>query len=164
MSSPELFSKETRSIVYGYQQNAIQRMLDFDVACGREKPSVAAIVNPSRGGWHKVFFGNKETLLPMYRTIAEAVEIVFDSLINRLWEVPVDPGNYLALAANEEFLFVLDRTGESSDLKSIAIGPEEPEIEVFAENVKEFALSADGENLFYHGEVDEEVTLALVRR
>lgn len=74
MSSPELFSKDTRSIVFGYQVNAIQRMLDFDVACRREKPSVAAIVNPSRGGWHKVFFGNKETLLPMYRTIAEAVE------------------------------------------------------------------------------------------
>ena len=29
MSSAELFSKDTRAIVYGYQQNAIQRMLDF---------------------------------------------------------------------------------------------------------------------------------------
>ncbi len=74
MSSAELFSKETRAIVYGYQQAAIQRMLDFDVACGREKPSVAAIVNPSRGGLHKVFFGQGEVLLPMYRTLAEATE------------------------------------------------------------------------------------------
>lgn len=68
----ELFSKDTEAIVYGYQQNAIQRMLDFDFACGRKKPSVAAIVNPSRAGTHKVFFGRKEILLPMYRTLKEA--------------------------------------------------------------------------------------------
>ncbi len=72
MNPAELFSKDTEAIVYGYQQNAIQRMLDFDFACGRKKPSVAAIVNPSRAGWHKVFFGQKEILLPMYRTLAEA--------------------------------------------------------------------------------------------
>jgi succinyl-CoA synthetase alpha subunit len=72
MSSAEIFSKDTEAIVYGYQQNAIQRMLDFDYACGRKTPSVAAIVNPSRAGWHKVFYGQKEMLLPMYRTFAEA--------------------------------------------------------------------------------------------
>ena len=33
MASAELFTKETTSFVYGYQQNAIQRMLDFDFAC-----------------------------------------------------------------------------------------------------------------------------------
>lgn len=71
-NDPELFSNKTRSIIYGYQQNAIQRMLDFDAACGRDKPSVAAIVNPSRAGLHKVFFGKKEILLPMYKTLADA--------------------------------------------------------------------------------------------
>jgi succinyl-CoA synthetase alpha subunit len=82
--SAELFSKDTRAIVYGYQQNAIQRMLDFDFACNREKPSVAAIVNPSRGGWHKAFFGQKEILLPMYRTISEATEThpEVDTMVN----------------------------------------------------------------------------------
>lgn len=72
MNAPELFTRETTSIVYGYQQNAIQRMLDFDFACGRPTPSVAAIVNPSRAGVHKAFFGRKEILLPMFRTLAEA--------------------------------------------------------------------------------------------
>ena len=72
MNSAELFSQKTQAIVYGYQQNAIQRMLDFDVACGRKTPSVAAIVNPNRAGWHKVFFGQKEILLPMYKSLAEA--------------------------------------------------------------------------------------------
>ena len=69
---PELFTKETTAIIYGYQQKAIQRMLDFDYACGRKTPSVACIVNPSRDGVHKVFFGKGEILIPMYKTIRAA--------------------------------------------------------------------------------------------
>lgn len=72
MNSSEIFTKETQAFVWGYQQNAIQRMLDFDFACGRTTPSVAAIINPSRGGWHKAFWGTKEILVPMYRTLSEA--------------------------------------------------------------------------------------------
>lgn len=71
---PEIFTDKTRAFVFGYQQNAIQRMLDFDYACGRKTPSVAAIINPSRDGLHKVFFGKKEILLPMYKTMEEAVK------------------------------------------------------------------------------------------
>ncbi|MFH0799501.1 MAG: citrate/2-methylcitrate synthase [Pseudomonadota bacterium] len=74
MNSAELFTKDTTSFVYGYQQNAIQRMLDFDFACGRKEPSVAAIINPSRAGWHKAFYGAKEILLPMYKTLGEATK------------------------------------------------------------------------------------------
>ena len=69
-----LFDKDTTAIVFGYQQRAIQRMLDFDYICRREKPSVAGIVNPTREGWHKCFWGTDEILLPMYRTLAEAVK------------------------------------------------------------------------------------------
>lgn len=67
-----LFDKNTQAIIYNYQQNAIQRMLDFDHACGRQAPSVACIVNPSRAGLHKAFFGPKEILIPMYKTLKEA--------------------------------------------------------------------------------------------
>ena len=63
-----LFDRNTQSFVYGYQTNAIQRMLDFDYICKRETPSIAAIINPSRAGIHKAFWGTKEILLPMYRT------------------------------------------------------------------------------------------------
>ena len=63
----ELFDKDTQAIIYGYQQAAIQRMLDFDYVCGRKTPSVACIVNPSRTGLHKCFFGHKQVLIPMYR-------------------------------------------------------------------------------------------------
>jgi len=68
-----LFGKGTQAFVYGYQVNAIQRMLDFDYVCGRETPSVAAIINPGREGSHTVFWGPNEILIPMYRTIPEAV-------------------------------------------------------------------------------------------
>jgi ATP citrate (pro-S)-lyase len=38
------FDENTRCFVYGLQPRAIQGMLDFDFACGRKTPSVAAIV------------------------------------------------------------------------------------------------------------------------
>ena len=69
---PELFTKDTTAIVYGYHVNAIQRMLDFDYACGRKTPSVAGIVNPGSEGVHKVFFGKGETLLPIYKDFGTA--------------------------------------------------------------------------------------------
>jgi len=69
---PELFTKDTTAIVYGYHTNAIQRMLDFDYACGRKVPSVAAIVDPGHEGVHKAFFGKGEILLPMYKKFADA--------------------------------------------------------------------------------------------
>jgi succinyl-CoA synthetase alpha subunit len=69
---PELFTKDTTAIVYGYHVNAIQRMLDFDYAAGRKVPSVAAIVNPGSEGVHKVFFGKGEILVPVYRDLKAA--------------------------------------------------------------------------------------------
>jgi ATP citrate (pro-S)-lyase len=50
-------------------------MLDFDFACGRQIPSVAAMVYPF-GGHHvqKFYWGTKETLLPVFTSMAEAVE------------------------------------------------------------------------------------------
>lgn len=67
------FDARTRALVYGLQPRAIQGMLDFDFSCGRETPSVAAMVYPF-GGHHiqKFYWGTKETLLPVYTSIAEA--------------------------------------------------------------------------------------------
>jgi ATP-citrate lyase alpha-subunit len=72
MKHYKLFDKNTQTIIFGFQQRAIQRMLDFDYACGRKTPSIAAIVNPTGGGYHKCFWGSKEIILPMYITIEEA--------------------------------------------------------------------------------------------
>src|SRR5204863_1804444 len=53
---------KTRSFVYGLQPRAIQGMLDFDYSCGREIPSVSAMIYPF-GGHHiqKFYWGTKET-------------------------------------------------------------------------------------------------------
>jgi hypothetical protein len=60
-----IMDKNTKAIVFGFQQRAIQRMLDFDYICRREEPSVTVIVNPTRDGMHKCFWGTKEILIPM---------------------------------------------------------------------------------------------------
>ncbi|KDQ60404.1 hypothetical protein JAAARDRAFT_32808 [Jaapia argillacea MUCL 33604] len=69
------FDASTRSFVYGLQPRAIQGMLDFDYSCGREAPSVAAMIYPF-GGHHiqKFYWGTKETLLPVYTTVEDAVK------------------------------------------------------------------------------------------
>lgn len=69
------FDETTRSLIYGLQPRAIQGMLDFDFACGRDRPSVAAMIYPF-GGHHiqKFYWGTKETLLPVYTSVAEAVK------------------------------------------------------------------------------------------
>ena len=71
-----LFDKDTTAIIFGNQEAAVQRMLDFDYLSGKESPSVAAVVNPSGGskGFTKVFFGGNEILLPMYNSLETAVE------------------------------------------------------------------------------------------
>ncbi|TEB31032.1 ATP citrate lyase [Coprinellus micaceus] len=68
------FDANTRSFVYGLQPRAIQGMLDFDYSCGRQAPSVAAMIYPF-GGHHiqKFYWGTKETLLPVYTSFKEAV-------------------------------------------------------------------------------------------
>jgi ATP citrate (pro-S)-lyase len=81
----ELFSKTTQSFIYNNQVNATQRMLDFDYASGRETPSVAAIVNPTGSdGYAKFFFGTREILTPIYKTIEKAAKLHpnVDVLIN----------------------------------------------------------------------------------
>ena len=70
-----IMDKDTKAIVFGYQQRAIQRMLDFDYICRRKEPSVLVIVNPTRDGMHTCFWGTKEILIPMVRTIKEAIKM-----------------------------------------------------------------------------------------
>jgi ATP citrate (pro-S)-lyase len=69
------FDASTRSFVFGLQPRAIQGMLDFDYSCGRKTPSVAAMIYPF-GGHHiqKFYWGTKETLLPVYTTVGEAIK------------------------------------------------------------------------------------------
>ncbi|MDO9534748.1 MAG: citrate/2-methylcitrate synthase [Bacillota bacterium] len=70
-----LFDRNTRAFIYNMQTNAVQRMLDFDYASQRETPSVGAIINPTGSdGLVKFFFGPREVLLPVYKSLKTAAE------------------------------------------------------------------------------------------
>ncbi|KAJ3222505.1 citrate synthase [Chytriomyces hyalinus] len=69
------FTNKTRSFIYGMQPRAVQGMLDFDFMCKRSQPSVACMIYPF-GGHHvqKFYWGTKETLIPVYTSIEEAMQ------------------------------------------------------------------------------------------
>lgn len=70
----ELFNKNTRAFVYGLQPRACQGMLDFDFICKRENPSVAGVIYPFGGQFvTKMYWGTKETLLPVYQETEKAI-------------------------------------------------------------------------------------------
>jgi succinyl-CoA synthetase alpha subunit len=72
----ELFDRNTQAFIYNNQINATQRMLDFDYASCRETPSVAAIINPTGSdSFSKFFFGKREILIPVYKTIESAAKM-----------------------------------------------------------------------------------------
>ena len=80
-----LFDKNTQAFIYNMQVNAVQRMLDFDYVAGREKPSVAALIDPTGAdGFQKFFFGSQEVLIPIYKSLKAAAAENFnvDVLIN----------------------------------------------------------------------------------
>ena len=67
------------------QVNAVQRMLDFDYVSRREKPSVAALIDPTGSdGYQKFFFGTREIIIPIYKSVnvAAAQHPNVDVLIN----------------------------------------------------------------------------------
>ncbi|MFX1571083.1 MAG: citrate/2-methylcitrate synthase [Promethearchaeota archaeon] len=77
MEDYDLFDKNTQAIIYGFQQRAIQRMIDFDYLCKRETPSVAAVIRPTQGAaisYHKTFWGSKEIVVPVYKTLQMAMK------------------------------------------------------------------------------------------
>lgn len=70
----KMFTKSTKSIVWGMQTRAVQSMLDFDFICRREEPSVVAMVYPFTG-YHrqKFYWGHKEILIPVYNKMSDAI-------------------------------------------------------------------------------------------
>ena len=71
----ELFNNKTQAFIYNMQVNAVQRMLDFDYVSRRETPSVAAVINPTgRNSLQKFFFGPKEILVPVFKSMENAAK------------------------------------------------------------------------------------------
>ena len=72
----------------------------------------------------------------------------WDALSSRLWQVPVTAGNYRQLAVNDKRIYLLDRTGNKTALKHIALSQTEAKVETFADDIRDYQLSADGKQLF----------------
>jgi len=69
-----MFKKDSHVLVYGFHVDVVQKMLDFDFLCDRS-PSVVAIVDPSRKKQSaKVFFGDKEILIPVVPSLSDVHE------------------------------------------------------------------------------------------
>jgi tricorn protease len=78
--------------------------------------------------------------------------IVYTGLRERLYEVPVAPGNYRALAVDDKRLYLLeagDDEAAKGTLKTVAITRNAPQLETFAASVREFGLSTDRKHVFY---------------
>ncbi len=73
MEDYELFDENTKSFIFGTQQRAGQRMLDFDYLCGRKEPSVAGYITVTGGGYYTQFWGTKEVRIPRYKSMEAAV-------------------------------------------------------------------------------------------
>ncbi|KAI6230659.1 ATP-citrate synthase [Aphelenchoides fujianensis] len=69
-----LFDANTKAIIWGQQTKAIQGMLDFDYVCSRATPSVVASTYPFTGDHRqKYYFGQKEVLIPSYKSLAKSI-------------------------------------------------------------------------------------------
>jgi tricorn protease len=84
------------------------------------------------------------------------VEIDLDGLMERLFEVPVPPGNYEDLTANDERLFWVSVEPGVEDqvasLLTVAFDPEKTEPATVVEEIDGYALSADGKKLLVQKE------------
>jgi tricorn protease len=81
------------------------------------------------------------------QTPAAATVVDVDGLAGRLWEVPIDPGNYGSLALTANRLLMISR-GVGSDrdgaLVAVDISREKPKPVTLLEGVREFEVSRDG--------------------
>lgn len=78
--------------------------------------------------------------------------IVYQGLAERLYEVPVAPGNYRQLVSDDKRLYFIER--DSADrsrmlIKTLAIAKTMPQPEIFAAGIRGFELSSDKKHIYY---------------
>ena len=68
------FDKETQVFVWGLHQKLVQRMLDYDYASGKDKPSVVALLDGNKKGksYMNFFWNDKEILIPIFNNFKSA--------------------------------------------------------------------------------------------
>ncbi len=75
----------------------------------------------------------------------DKLKVDWKGLKSRLWQVPIEAGNYQKLQVLGPGLYLLDRdiTGKQSALKLVKFDPLSPKLETFADDVRDYQLSAD---------------------
>eukprot|EP00455_Lapot_gusevi_P016078 TRINITY_DN18223_c0_g1_i7.p1 TRINITY_DN18223_c0_g1~~TRINITY_DN18223_c0_g1_i7.p1 ORF type:complete len:1100 (+),score=474.36 TRINITY_DN18223_c0_g1_i7:128-3427(+) len=70
-----LFTVDTKALVYGMQPSAVQNMLDFDFICSRSNPSVVGVVYEFSPSHHRKFYwGSQEIMLPVHNSLESALQ------------------------------------------------------------------------------------------
>ena len=89
------------------------------------------------------------------------VEVEWDGLADRLWQVPVAAGNYTDVAVNDKFLYLLTSGAEGGAITALPFGPE-PEASPFTEGATAMALSDDGSKMLVVRQADDMVQMHIV--
>jgi len=63
-------------IIYSYQSDVVQRMLDFDYISGRNIPSIAAVIDPRKlkTSMNKFFWGSEPILIPVINNVEKGLK------------------------------------------------------------------------------------------
>ena len=82
------------------------------------------------------------------------IKVDWDGLNQRLWQVPVDAGNYNSLTATKDKLYLLDGDQDNSELKLIKFDALQPKVDTFSDDVGQYALAKDGSKLMLRKKSD----------
>ena len=84
------------------------------------------------------------------KTKAPTPAVDYAGLRERLYEVPIAPGNYRGLDMDDKRLYLLDAAeGGRNTLKTLEISRSLPQPETFATNVRGWGLTGDRKHVFY---------------
>ncbi|MCL1141797.1 S41 family peptidase [Shewanella gaetbuli] len=76
------------------------------------------------------------------------VKVDWKNIETRLWQVPVESGNYSQLQSSDKGLYLLDTHNDKSALKWIKFANNSPKVDVFAEDIGRFTLSNDNSSIW----------------
>lgn len=90
-----------------------------------------------------------------------SVDVDWDGLTGRVWQVPLESGDYADLAINDGFVYVLTAEADGAEIKSLKLEPE-AEVEAFTDSVAGMELSVDGKKLLVLKKAEDEVSAFVV--
>ncbi len=112
---------------------------------GKEDAVASAAAAAAANAVNAVTAANADKTKP-----APVPAVDYAGLRERLYVVPIAPGNYRGLDIDDKRLYILD-TGDAGRgvLKTLEISRSSPQPETFAANVRSWSLSADRKHVFY---------------